>query len=68
MHVLHLSAAESVAALRRALADGVAASGEATPHHLCLTDDAVRSLDSNVKNEPAAARRDRPRRTPRRAP
>ncbi len=52
VHLLHLSAAESVAALRRARAAGVAASGEATPHHLCLTDEAVRSLDANVKMNP----------------
>jgi dihydroorotase len=52
VHVLHLSAAESVAALRRARAAGVAASGEATPHHLCLTDEAVRSLDANLKMNP----------------
>src|SRR5207237_9775420 len=31
---------------------GVAASGEATPHHLVLTDEAVRSLDPNVKMTP----------------
>jgi dihydroorotase len=60
IHLMHLSAAESVAALRRAIADGVRASGEATPHHLCLTDDAVRSLDSNVKmNPPLRAETDR---------
>jgi dihydroorotase len=60
IHVMHLSAAESVAALRRALADGVAASGEVTPHHLCLTDDAVRTLDPNVKmNPPLRAETDR---------
>jgi dihydroorotase len=52
VHVLHLSAAESVEALRRAREAGVAASGEATPHHLCLTDEAVRSLDANVKMNP----------------
>jgi dihydroorotase len=52
VHVLHLSAAESVAALRRAREAGVAASGEVTPHHLALTDDAVRSLDPNVKMNP----------------
>jgi len=52
IHLLHLSAAESVAALRRARAAGVAASGEVTPHHLVLTDDAVRSLDPNVKMNP----------------
>jgi dihydroorotase len=60
VHVLHLSAAESVDALRRAREAGVAASGEATPHHLVLTDDAVRSLDANVKmNPPLRAERDR---------
>jgi dihydroorotase len=60
LHLLHLSAAESVAALRRAREAGVRASGEVTPHHLVLTDEAVRSLDSNVKmNPPLRAERDR---------
>jgi dihydroorotase len=60
IHLMHLSAAESVLALRRALADGVAASAEVTPHHLCLTDDAVRTLDANVKmNPPLRAESDR---------
>jgi dihydroorotase len=60
VHLLHLSAAESVAALRRALEAGVRATAEATPHHLVLTDEAVRSLDSNVKmNPPLRAERDR---------
>ena len=52
LHLLHLSARESVRALSRAQAAGVAATGEVTPHHLCLTDDAVRTLDSNVKMNP----------------
>ena len=34
LHLLHLSARESVEALRRAQAAGVAATGEVTPHHL----------------------------------
>jgi dihydroorotase len=60
LHLLHLSAWESVQALRRARAEGVAATAEVTPHHLCLTDDAVRSLDSNVKmNPPLRAASDR---------
>ena len=60
VHVLHLSAAESVDALCRAREAGIAASGEATPHHLVLTDDAVRSLDPNVKmNPPLRAEQDR---------
>lgn len=45
IHVQHLSAAESVEAVRAAKAAGVQISCEASPHHLCLTDDAVRSLD-----------------------
>ena len=52
IHLLHLSARESVEELRRAQAAGVRATGEATPHHLVLTDEAVRSLDPNVKMNP----------------
>jgi dihydroorotase len=52
LHLMHLSAVESVEALRAALAAGVRASGEVTPHHLCLTDEAVRSLDTNLKMNP----------------
>ena len=52
LHLLHLSARESVEALSRAQAAGVRATAEVTPHHLCLTDEAVRSLDSNVKMNP----------------
>jgi dihydroorotase len=52
IHILHLSAWESVQALRRARQAGIEATGEVTPHHLCLTDDAVRSLDPNVKMNP----------------
>jgi dihydroorotase len=60
LHLLHLSAWESVQALRRARADGVVATAEVTPHHLCLTDEAVRSLDPNVKmNPPLRAASDR---------
>jgi dihydroorotase len=45
IHVQHLSAAESVEAVRGAKAAGVRISCEASPHHLCLTDEEVRSLD-----------------------
>jgi dihydroorotase len=58
VHVMHLSARESVDQLRWALANGVRASGEVTPHHLCLTDEAVRSLDPNVKMNPPLRRED----------
>ena len=60
LHLLHLSARESVEALAAAQAAGVAATAEVTPHHLCLTDEAVRSLDPNVKmNPPLRAEEDR---------
>lgn len=60
VHVMHVSARESVDALRRAQAEGVNATAEVTPHHLCLTDEAVRSLDSNVKmNPPLRSEEDR---------
>jgi dihydroorotase len=60
LHLMHLSAHESVDALRRARAAGVAATAEVTPHHLCLTDEAVRSLDPNVKmNPPLGTEHDR---------
>jgi dihydroorotase len=52
LHLLHLSARESVEALARAQAAGLSATGEVTPHHLCLTDEAVRTLDPNLKMNP----------------
>src|SRR5581483_11841356 len=39
VHLMHLSARESVDHLRRAHANSVRATAEVTPHHLCLTDE-----------------------------
>jgi dihydroorotase len=59
-HFQHLSCAESVQALAAAKAAGARVSGEATPHHLTLTDDMVRTLDSRFKmNPPLRSERDR---------
>ena len=52
LHIMHVSARESVNAIRAAQARGVAVSAEVSPHHLCLTDDSVRSLDTNLKMNP----------------
>ncbi|MDX6584204.1 MAG: dihydroorotase [Solirubrobacterales bacterium] len=52
IHVQHLSASESVAAIEAAKAAGVQVSCEATPHHLTLTDEEVRTLDSRFKMNP----------------
>jgi dihydroorotase len=61
IHVQHLSAAESVDAVRAAKAAGVRISCEASPHHLCLTDEEVRSLDPRrfKMNPPLRAESDR---------
>ena len=52
LHLMHLSARESVEALIHAREAGIAATAEVTPHHLCRTDEAVRSLDPNTKMNP----------------
>jgi dihydroorotase len=61
IHVQHLSAIESVEAVRAAKAAGIQISCEATPHHLCLTDEEVRSLDARrfKMNPPLRSEADR---------
>ena len=60
IHVQHVSALETVEALERARQVGTAVTSEATPHHLLLTDEDVRSLDTNLKmNPPLRAPADR---------
>ena len=52
IHVQHVSARETVEILERAKAAGVKVTAEASPHHLLLTDEAVRSLDTHFKMNP----------------
>jgi dihydroorotase len=52
LHIMHVSARESVELLTSAQAEGLGATAEVTPHHLSLTDEAVRSLDPNLKMNP----------------
>jgi dihydroorotase len=52
LHFLHLSARESVDQLCQGQAEGLSLTAEVTPHHLVLTEDAVRSLDPNFKMNP----------------
>ena len=52
VHLQHLSCVESVAALAAAKQAGARVSGEACPHHLTLTHDVVRTLDSRFKMNP----------------
>ncbi len=60
MHFQHLSAAESVEALAYWKGRGAEVTGEASPHHLTLTHEAVLSLDTRFKmNPPLRAESDR---------
>jgi dihydroorotase len=60
VHFQHLSCVESVQALAAAKAAGIRVTGEATPHHLTLTEDVVRTLDSRFKmNPPLRTEKDR---------
>jgi dihydroorotase len=60
IHVQHLSCVESVEAVAAAKERGVRISAEATPHHLTLTHEAVRTLDTRMKmNPPLRADADR---------
>jgi dihydroorotase len=54
LHLAHLSTAGSVEAVRRAKAAGLRVTAEATPHHLLLTDQAVREseYDTSTKMNP----------------
>jgi dihydroorotase len=51
-HVAHISTAASVGLVRSAKAAGLAVTCEVTPHHLVLTEEAVRGYDTNTKMNP----------------
>ena len=57
IHLCHLHVRESIEAVAAARASGVDVSAEASPHHLLLTDEAVRGLDAArfKMNPPLAA-------------
>jgi dihydroorotase len=52
LHIAHLSTAGAVRLVRDAKSRGVRVTAEVTPHHLLLTDEAVRSWDANTKMAP----------------
>jgi dihydroorotase len=52
LHILHVSTAGSVDLIRRAKQRGVRVTGEACPHHFTLTDQCLRTFDSNYKMAP----------------
>jgi dihydroorotase len=52
IHLLHLSTARSVELVRAAKADGLAVTAEVSPHHLALSDEALRGYDPLFKVNP----------------
>jgi dihydroorotase len=52
VHIAHLSTRGSIEVVRRGKERGVAVTAEVTPHHLLLTDEAVRGYDSNFRMNP----------------
>ena len=60
IHVQHVSARETVEVIEQAKASGTRITAEASPHHLLLTDEVVRGLDTHHKmNPPLRAEGDR---------
>jgi len=52
VHIAHLSTAGAVRLVRDGKARGVRVTAEVTPHHLLLTEEAVRTFDPNTKMAP----------------
>lgn len=52
IHCQHMSSGGSVRLLREARARGVKISGEVCPHHIALTDECLKTYDSNFKMNP----------------
>ena len=52
IHMQHVSSQYSVEILRRAKARGIRVTGEATPHHIALTDRELVGYDTNFKMNP----------------
>ncbi|GAB6165509.1 dihydroorotase [Thermostilla marina] len=52
LHVMHVSTAGAVEAVRRGKKRGVRVTAEVTPHHFTLTDECMRAFDANFKMNP----------------
>ena len=52
LHLMCVSTSVSIDLIRRARERGVAVSCDVTPHHLALTDDALKTFDPNFKVDP----------------
>ncbi len=52
VHIAHISTKRSVEIVREAKKRGVNVTAEATPHHFSLTDDSLKTYDTNMKMNP----------------
>jgi dihydroorotase len=52
IHIMHVSTAGAVDMIRRAKSRGVRVTTEVCPHHFSLSDESLRSFDSNFKMSP----------------
>ncbi len=52
VHIAHISSKKSIELVREAKARGVNVTAEATPHHFTLTDEELRTYDTNYKMNP----------------
>jgi len=52
VHFAHMSCRRSIELIRQAKKQGISVTAEACPHHFTLTDEAVKSFDTNTKMNP----------------
>ncbi|HDL19111.1 MAG TPA: dihydroorotase [Bacteroidetes bacterium] len=52
VHIAHISSGRAVELVRQAKTKGISVTAEACPHHFTLTDDAVKSFDTNLRVNP----------------
>ncbi len=56
IHIAHISTKNAVELVREAKKKGINVTAEVTPHHFTLTDDAVKTYDTNAKMSPPLRR------------
>ena len=52
LHIPHVSSYKSIELIKRFKKNGLNVTAEVTPHHLCLTEDILKSYDTNAKVAP----------------
>ena len=58
IHIAHISTKNAVGLVREAKERGINVTAEVTPHHFTLTDDAVKTYDTNTKMSPPLRRQE----------